>query len=293
MKYWSLGVACLLVGCSAASASEQDDSAVERGKYVFRASGGCSCHTDIATGGKPMAGGRAIETPFGTIYGSNITPDPETGIGKWSDEDFITAMTEGKGPDGTVYYPVFPYASFTKMTETDLRDLKAYLFSIPPVKKQNKPPEMSFPFNVRTGIHAWRALYFDAGTYVPDPEQSEEWNRGAYLSTALAHCGECHTPRTSTGGLDGDMHYAGSVEGPEGELAPNITPDDSTGIGKWSVTDITWYLQTGFRPDGNDAQGLMRELIDEGYVHLNESDLKAIAVYLKSLPPIVNRVERP
>jgi len=238
-----------------------------------------------------LAGGRAIETPFGTIYGTNITPDPETGIGKWSDEDFIKAMTEGKGPDGTLYYPVFPYSSFTRMTETDLRDLKAYLFSVPPVKKQDKPPELAFPFNVRTGIHGWRVLFFDAGTYEPDPDQSEEWNRGAYLSTALAHCGECHTPRTSMGGLDVDMHYAGSIEGPEGELAPNITPTETTGIGSWSLKDITWYLQTGFKPNGDDAQGLMRELIDEGYVHMKESDLKAIAVYLKSLPPIENRVE--
>jgi mono/diheme cytochrome c family protein len=136
-------------------------------------------------------------------------------------------------------------------------------------------------------------LYFEAGPYEPDPEQTEEWNRGAYVSEALAHCGECHTPRTSMGGLDSDMHYAGAVEGPEGELAPNITPDEATGIGTWSLTDITWYLQTGFDPDGNDAQGLMRELIDEGYAYLQEPDLKAIAVYLKSLPPIENRVERP
>ena len=266
-------------------------SAIERGEHIFRATGGCGCHTDYANGGALLAGGRAIETPFGTIYGTNITPDPETGIGNWSDEDFLRAMTEGIGPDGTIFYPVFPYTAFTKMTRQDVLDLNAYLFSVPAVKQENKPPELGFPFNVRSGLHAWRLLNFDSGTFEPDGDQSEEWNRGAYLSMALAHCGECHTPRGTTGALDEEMPYAGSREGPEGELAPNITPDQETGIGSWSVADIVWFLQTGFKPEGDDAQGLMGEVIEHGYMHLVESDLQAIAAYLKSLTPIRNVVE--
>jgi len=205
--------------------------------------------------------------------------------------DFLRAMTEGIGPDGTIFYPVFPYTAFTKMTRQDVLDLKAYLFSVPAVKQENKPPELGFPFNIRSGLHAWRLLNFDSGTFEPDGDQSEEWNRGVYLSMALAHCGECHTPRGTTGALDEEMPYAGSREGPESELAPNITPDQETGIGGWSLADIVWFLQTGFKPEGDDAQGLMGEVIEHGYMHLVESDLQAIAAYLKSLTPIRNVVE--
>ena len=137
----------------------------------------------------------------------------------------------------------------------------------------------------------WRRLYFDPKRFVPRADQTDEWNRGAYISEALAHCGECHTPRTFMGASDDDMYYAGSTEGPEGELAPNITPDEATGIGKWSVPDIVWFLQTSFKPDGDDAQGLMGEIIDHGYQHLPESDLKAMAAYLKSVEPIENEVK--
>jgi mono/diheme cytochrome c family protein len=274
-----------------ASFAQEEASAVERGQYIFRATGGCGCHTDYANNGAFLAGGRAIETPFGTIYGTNITPDPETGIGSWSDEDFLRAMSEGIGPDGTMYYPVFPYTAFTRMTREDVLDLKAYLFSVPSVKQQNKPPELGFPFNVRAGLTAWRLLNFEAGTFEPLPEQSPEWNRGAYITNAQAHCGECHTPRGATGALNEEMHFAGSKEGPEGELAPNITPDEKTGIGSWSVADITWFLQTGFEPGGDDAQGLMREVIDHGYQYLEASDLQAIAMYLKSLTAIQNEIE--
>ncbi|HEX9723728.1 MAG TPA: cytochrome c, partial [Vicinamibacteria bacterium] len=180
---------------------------------------------------------------------------------------------------------------FTRMTREDVLDLRAYLVSVPPVKQENKPPELGFPFSVRAGLTAWRLLNFDAGTFEPLADQSTEWNRGAYITNALAHCGECHTPRGATGALNEEMHYAGSKEGPEGELAPNITPDEKTGIGSWSVADITWFLQTGFEPGGDDAQGLMREVIDHGYQYLEASDLQAIAAYLKSLTAIHNEIE--
>jgi mono/diheme cytochrome c family protein len=280
---WGVSVAAPVVG--------QELSAVQRGEYVFKASGGCSCHTDAKNNGSFMAGGRPIKTPFGSVYSTNITPAPNTGIGKWSDADFLKAMTEGVGPDGTHYFPVFPYTSFTKMTQQDVLDLKAYLFSIPAVEQANKPPDLLPPFGWRLNIRLWKWLYFRPGALPPDTTQSPAWNRGAYLATALGHCDECHTPRNLLGGLKTHMRYAGAVDGPEGELAPNITPDTKTGIGTWSLPDVVWFLQTGFKPDGDDAQGLMSELIDQGYKHLTEADLQALAAYLRTLKPIHNKVK--
>jgi mono/diheme cytochrome c family protein len=151
---------------------------------------------------------------------------------------------------------------------------------------------LRFPFGWRWLIRLWQWWYFRPGTFQQVATQTPEWNRGAYLATALAHCGECHTPRTFLGGLNLSMSYAGAADGPEGELAPNITPDETTGIGKWSSADVVWYLQTGLKPDGDDTQGLMSELIEHGYKHLTEADLRAIAVYLRSLPPIRNKITR-
>jgi mono/diheme cytochrome c family protein len=267
-----------------------EPTAIERGKAILQAAGGCSCHTDEKHAGAFLAGGHAIKTPFGTIYSPNITPAPKTGIGTWSEADFLTAMTQGIGPGGVHYFPVFPYTSFTRMTAQDVRDLQAYLFSVPPVEQPNKPPQLRFPFGWRAGLVVWRWLNFHPGTFQPRSDQSVEWNRGAYLATALGHCAECHTPRNWLGGLKTTMAYAGSADGPEGELAPNITPDEATGIGKWSVADIVWFLQTGVKPDGDDAQGLMSVVIENGYKHLPETDLRAIAVYLRSLPPIRHKV---
>ena len=274
-------------------ATGQENPSVERGTYVFRAAGGCSCHTDVKNQGAFMAGGRSIATPFGTIYSTNITPDPETGIGAWSDEDFLRAMTLGVGPSGEQYFPVFPYTSFTRMTRQDVLDLKAYLFSISPVKQANKAHDLQAPFGWRFGVRAWKWLYFQPGAWQPDPAQSPQWNRGAYLVQALGHCGECHTPRNLLGGLQKDMQHAGAVDGPDGELAPNITPDAATGIGSWGTADLVWFLQMGLKPDGDDTQGLMSELIETGYSHLDESDLEAIAAYIQSLPAIHNKVVPP
>ena len=271
----------------------QKPSAVQRGAYIFRAAGGCSCHTYAKNKGAFLAGGRPIKTPFGSVYSTNITPDPKTGIGNWSDAVFIKAMTQGVGPNGTHYFPVFPYTSFTRMTEKDLLDLKAYLFSVPPIEQENTPPALLPPFGWRFGLVVWKWLYFRPGPLQPDPRQSPEWNRGAYLVTTLGHCGECHTPRNLMGGLKTGMYYAGSVDGPECELAPSITPDEATGIGAWSIPDVVWLLQTGLKPDGDDVQGLMSELIENGYEYLTEADLQAIAVYLRSLKPIHNKVTAP
>ena len=264
---------------------------IEKGQYIFKASGGCGCHTNYENDGAFLAGGRALATPFGTFFSTNITPDPETGIGQWSSEDFIKAMTQGIGPDGTHYAPAFPYPAFTQMTSEDLRHLKAYLFSVSPVRQENKPHDLVVPWGQRLGFFLWQKLFFTPASFQKDPQQSEQWNRGAYLAEAVSHCGECHTPRTLYGVLKKDMHYAGAKEGPEGEFAPNITPDDATGIGSWDEVDVAYFLQSGIKPDGDDVQGLMGLVIEHGYTDLTPEDLEAIAVYLKSLPPIDNPLE--
>ncbi|MGE3539983.1 MAG: cytochrome c [Candidatus Tectimicrobiota bacterium] len=288
-----VGLVSGLFSVFATPAWGQDSAAIQRGTLVFQAAGGCSCHTDVKRSGPFMAGGRPIKTPFGTFYSTNITPAPRTGLGTWSEADFLQAMTQGSGPNASHYFPVFPYTAFTYMSVDDVRDLKAYLFSLPPVERDNTPHDLSFPFNWRWPLLFWKWLFFRPGPWQPQPAQSPEWNRGAYLSTALSHCAECHTPRNRFGALQQRLAYAGTVDGPEGELAPNITPDPETGIGNWSVADMVWYLQTGLKPDGDDTQGLMSEVIEHGYKHLPEQDLRAIAVYLRTLPPLRNKVVKP
>jgi len=291
----SAAAAALAIAAAAAPApwSAGADESVARGRAVLEASGGCTCHTDFEEDGPPLAGGRSLETPFGVYFSSNITPDMGTGIGRMSDAEFVRAMREGRAPDGSAYFPVFPYTSFTGMSDADLLALKAYLFSLPAVRRANRPPDAWPPFGWRIGAAAWQWMYFTPHRFEPDPAQSDPWNRGAYLVTAVAHCGECHTPRTASGALDRSRWLAGSEEGPEGRLAPNITPDEDTGIGRWTRPDLVWFLQTGLKPDGDDAQNLMKEVIDHGYQHLPPSDLDGIAVYLESVPPIRSRlVER-
>ncbi len=266
-----------------------ETDAVKRGEYIFRAAGGCTCHTE-AEDGTFLAGGRAIETPFGTFYGTNITPDEETGIGAWGEPDFMRAMREGLSPRGAHYFPVFPYTSFTRMRRQDLVDLKAYLWTVTAVRKENRAHDVQPPFSWRPLLKGWKLLNFTPGELREDPTHSAEWNRGAYLVQALGHCKECHTPRTLLGGFQDKMAYAGTQDGPEGEAVPNITPDAETGIGTWVVGDIVFFLKTGLKPSGDDAQGLMAEMIDNGFKHLTDDDLRAIAVYLRSLPPIRNEV---
>jgi len=277
-------IAVLLLAAGAAA----EDGAAERGRAVLEAAGGCTCHSDAKGGGGPLSGGRGMQTPFGVFYSTNITPDPETGIGRFSDADFVNAMREGLAPDGHAYLPVFPYTSFTGMSDEDVLALKAYLFTLAPVRRQNRPREMMPPFPWRIAAAAWRWMFFASGRFVPDPAQSPAWNRGAYLVTAVAHCGECHTPRTLPGALDSSRWLAGSEDGPEGKLAPNLTPDKDTGVGLWTKTDMAWFLQTGQLPDGDETEGLMQEVIEHGYEHMPESDLQAIAEYLASLPPVRN-----
>ncbi|MCH8197448.1 MAG: c-type cytochrome [Proteobacteria bacterium] len=272
-------------------APASENQAVKRGAYIFDAAGCKACHTDTKKKGPPLAGGRALGTPFGIFYGPNITPDPATGIGRWSDGDFIRALRSGISPDGDHYYPVFPYTSFTKMTDRDMLDLKAYIFSLPPVEKPNRPHEVNFPFRFRVLLGLWKALHFTPGPFAPDRAKSAALNRGAYLAEALVHCGECHTPRTMTGAIDGAKWMAGTDDGPDGETVPNITPDAATGIGEWDLDDIEFMLETGIRADADMVGSLMAEVVENGTSRLTASDRRAIALYLKSLAPIHNRVE--
>jgi mono/diheme cytochrome c family protein len=276
----------------AAAPARAQTGNVSRGETVFAAGNCTSCHTDLKNKGPLLAGGRALETPFGVFFGPNITPDPAHGIGRWSDDDFIRALRKGLSPKGEHYFPVFPYPAFTGLTDQDLRDLKAYIFTLPPVPQPNKPHQAPFPFNLRLGALVWKLLYFREGPLAPDPARDAAWNRGRYLVEAAGHCAECHTPRDRLGGLQRALWMAGSPDGAEGKPAPNVTPDKGTGIGNWKETDLVYFLETGTLPDGDVAGGLMGEVIRYGTGRLSAEDRKAMAVYLRSLNPIVNKIQK-
>lgn len=261
-------------------------ASAERGAYIFAAAGCKGCHT--AKNGAALAGGRPLETPFGTFYGPNITPDPQHGIGAWSDADFVRALRQGVSPDGFDYYPVFPYTSFTGMTDRDMLDLKAYLFSLPPVATPDLDHEIAPAVRFRPLLAAWKVLNLRQGPQPPDPDRSPSWNRGRYLVRALGHCGECHTPRGMDGAVRQALLFAGAKDGPDGDPVPNITPHPEDGIGKWSRSDIEFLLEIGMLPDGDFVGGAMGEVVDETTGKLTDEDRAAITDYLLSLPPIGN-----
>ncbi|MGH6930124.1 MAG: c-type cytochrome [Dongiaceae bacterium] len=265
-----------------------DQAQIDRGAYIFTAADCGACHTNVKAKGPALAGGRPLATPFGTFYSPNITPDPETGIGRWTDTDFMRALREGVSPDDGHYFPTFPYPSFTKMTDHDILDLKAYIFSLPPVAQADREHEIYFPFGWRFSVWFWKQLNFSEGAFMPDPARSADWNRGAYLVEALAHCGECHTPRGWLGGLDTSVAYSGTTDGPEGEKVPNITPDADTGIGTWSTADVIRVLRTGQLPDGDFVGSVMGEVVETSTSKLTDADRQAIAAYLANLPPVAN-----
>lgn len=287
-KTGAVAVAAALFLCGVALA--QDGDAVKRGEYLVRAGGCVSCHTDRKGGGPELAGGRALATPFGTFFSPNITPDKSTGIGAWSDADFVNALKHGKRPDGSNYFPVFPYPTYTKMTDADALAIKAWLFSRPPVGRPNQSHDVVFPFSWRFLQTGWRLLFFADGEWRPDPARPAEYNRGGYLVEALAHCQECHTPRNRLGGLDRSKRFAGTRDGPEGERVPNITPDRDTGIGNWTKEDLAQMLKTGETPDFSTVAKSMGEAIADGLKHLTDADRAAIATYILAQPPIRNAV---
>jgi mono/diheme cytochrome c family protein len=259
------------------------DERAQRGKYLVYAGGCLTCHTEDSDDAVPLAGGRDLDSPFGTFYSPNITPDDETGIGLWSDDDFVDAFWEGVSPDGEHYFPAFPYTSYTGVSREDLLAMKAYLFSLEPVRKESKEHELAWYMSTRLAAGAWKELNFKAARFVPDASKDDQWNRGAYLVRHLGHCGECHTPRNKLGVLQSDRELAGSRLGEES--VPNITQHRVDGIGRWSTSDIEYFLDIGMLPDGDFAGGSMGAVIDDNTSKLTREDRLAIAAYLKSVPP--------
>ena len=278
----------LLALAPAALAADRDE--VARGAYLATAAGCENCHTDAAHRGQRYAGGLALATPFGTFYTPNITPDPQTGIGRWTDAQFLRALREGVSPDGANYFPAFPYPSFTLITDADARAIKAYLFSLPAVHQPNRPHDLPFPVSWRFLQSGWKLLFFRPGPFRPVPREGALYNRGAYLVTALAHCGECHTPRSPLGSPDPHGFLAGTPDGPDGKKVPNITQDRQTGIGGWSEGDILTLLKLGMTPDNDFVGGAMNEVVRDT-AELTDEDRRAIAAYLKTLPakPFANK----
>ncbi len=261
------------------------------GKYMFTVGGCAECHAvplkkcdDLKTKEKDvLAGGRCLKTPFGVFHVPNISPDKETGIGNWTTVDFVNAMKHGIGPGGEHLYPAFPYFSYQRMTYEDLIDLKAYLDTLPAVKNEVPPHELSFPFNIRRGLGLWQILYVDGKSFTPDAKANAELNRGAYLVMGPGHCAECHSSRNILGGIVQGTAFAGA-KNPEGKgTVPNITPSDD-GIGDWSEGDIAYLLETGNTPDF-DVIGENMGPVQENMAKLTPEDRKAIAAYIKSLPP--------
>jgi mono/diheme cytochrome c family protein len=272
-----------LVLCSAiagaAAASEPSAETIVRGEALVVAGDCAGCHT--ADPAKPFAGGKRIDTAFGAIYAPNLTPDRDTGIGAWSDADFTRAVRYGVAPDGSLYYPAFPYPYFTHMTKDDTLAIRAYLATLAPVANRNKPPELRWPFGYRGLMRAWNYLYFKPGLFEPDQSRSASWNRGGYLVTGLGHCGACHTPKSYFGADKDAARLSGSEVG--AWFAPRLDGAARGGLKSWSAEDIAEYLQSG-RNARSHADGPMAEVIAHSTSKISDADARAIAEYLKSLP---------
>ena len=264
-----------------------------RGEVVFALAGGCGCHT--MKEGPVGAGGQEIPTPFGTFYSTNITPDPGTGIGDWSDEEIEGAIRRGVLRDGSVESPVMPYYRYAGMSDADVRDLIAHLRTLPAAVRENRPADVKLPLP-RLAFRGWRLL-FARDVQAPAVAPASGAERGQYLTDHVSICGDCHTPRDAFGAPDRSLYLAGVADEPPIEFAPNITPDDETGIGKWDASDISGLLESGFKPDFDNVQGRMAEVIDgvaggPGYAKAPDADRDAIAAWLKSIPAIHHAVGR-
>jgi mono/diheme cytochrome c family protein len=252
---------------------------IQRGEYLTHAADCAACHT--APNGKPFAGRLPFELPFGTIYSTNITADRETGIGSWSDDDFVRALHRGIAPGGRYLYPAFPYISFTAMSRDDALAIKAYLFSLPPQHVANKEDSLSFPYNQRWGMAFWNLVFLSDQRFEPDPAQSAAVNRGAYLATALGHCGECHTPRNLAFALESRREFAG--EAVVGWRAFNITPDKRSGVGAWSDAQLASYISSAHAQDRGSAAGPMAEAVENSLQYLTSEDISALVAYLRTI----------
>jgi mono/diheme cytochrome c family protein len=252
------------------------------GKTMFDAGGCVSCHATNKDDRTLLGGGMALRSPFGTFHVPNISQNPADGIGRWSEADFVTAMLKGTSPSGTHYFPAFPYGSYAKMKLEDVRDLFAYLKTLPQAAGKVREHDVPFPYNIRRNLGGWKFLFLDENPFVADASRSAEWNRGAYLVNGPGHCAECHSPRNALGGIVAAQRFAGGPN-PEGEgWIPNIT---QKGLSEWSDKDIAYYLETGQTPEGDSAGGLMTRVI-ANMAQLSAADRMAMAVYLKSLPSI-------
>jgi mono/diheme cytochrome c family protein len=277
--FWWLTAAPTMSALSAPSHAPD----VANGMTAFNAGGCSSCH---AVPNQPdrlrLGGGLAITSPFGTFYAPNISPDPADGIGRWTEAEFVRAVTQGVAPNGYHYFPAFPYTSYQHAKTEDIRDLFAYLKTLVPISGKVRDHDVSFPFNIRRNIGIWKWLFMDRKPLIPDPAHPASWNRGAYLVGGFGHCAECHSPRNFLGGIISTQRFAGGPN-PEGEgWVPNIT---QKGIGDWSEKDIAYFLQTGEMPDGDSAGGSMVRVI-KNISQLSSEDRAGIAEYIKSLPPV-------
>jgi mono/diheme cytochrome c family protein len=253
------------------------------GEAVFNEGGCASCHSVKGQSRTVLAGGLAIPSPFGTFYAPNISPDPTDGIGRWTEANFVTAVTKGTSPAGEHYFPAFPYDSYQRATIEDLRDLFAFLKTLPPAPGRIRDHDLKFPFNIRRLVGGWKFLFLDERPFSPDPHQNPQWNRGAYLVTGLGHCAECHSPRNFLGGIVASQRFAGGPN-PEGEgWVPNITQKN---LQDWSEKDFGYFLKTGELPDGVDSVGGSMVRVISNTSQLSELDRAAMAAYLKSLPAV-------
>jgi mono/diheme cytochrome c family protein len=288
----AIGLGLLLVPSAAVWAGAPLPDLVAKGRYIFAAAGGCGCHTEPGKAATGLnAGGRRFDAPFGTVYSTNITPDPQTGIGAWTDEQIIAGIRLGRRPNGERLIPVHPFMTFNGMAEEDLRALVAYLRTLPPINRPNQPKKISVPLFESVFLPAWLAAFVSKET--PPPQApTTGLARGEYLVRMVGHCGECHTPRGVTQAVDNSRFLAGNPKGPENSVVPNITPDKDTGL-SWSEEEIVHYMGTGNTPGGDVAGGLMGEVIQGtsvGYKDMTKADLLAIATYLKTIPPIKHKV---
>jgi mono/diheme cytochrome c family protein len=290
LTYSLFFLGCWLAFTVTGNAQTYDTALVAKGQYIFALAGGCACHT--VPKGTEHAGGRAFPIPFGTVYSTNITQDQETGLGAWSDQQIHDAMVKGMRADGSRILPVMPYEAYAGMAQEDLKALIVYMRTLKPVKKATPQMKSWAPFTRSLGVPLWLKV-FGSSSNSPAQAPKSGIERGRYLLEHVSLCGDCHTPRNSIGVANRSLYLAGAGEkiGPLGQAVPNITPDKETGIGEWKREDIAELLLSGTKPDLDNVQGLMAEVVEHGYKDMTKQDAHAIADYLKSIPAIKNKIE--